>query len=659
MILQALHQLAIQENLIPGNDRDFEIKPVSWLIRVAKDGTLNFESLKEPEVLPEGSKKKPKLLARPMIVPRQGGRTCGDKAFFLVDKAEYTLGIDPDGKREPEKLKVRSSLFREQIAACAEGTGDPAVCAVHTALTRLANGESVSLPVGCAANDLLAFAYGLDEEPVHEREAVRSYWKRIQELGSGPESGNPTICLVTGRAARAGSGIPLVKNLPGGSSSGVALVSFNSTAFESYGWQGSANAPVSEEAGILAMTALNRLLHPRPPDPRDPSRELSRRNLRLSADTAVCYWSRDNGVANMLGPLLAVDQTSVESSPETVGKLYESVWRGRPFTVENPEAFYTLVISGAQGRATVRDWIETTTQQMIGALAQYFGDLRIVRCCPPSKKLGRHPPSFPLRLLLEAIADPCEKRGEGVPAALAAEMLGAAIDGKRGFPRAVFERAIARYRVEVGDEREGGNDGWKAKNWNDARAAIIRAYLNRSSRSKYSGNSSNLSKELQENMDPNNKQEGFILGQLMAVLEKLQQEAQGDINSTIVDRYFKGASASPSSVFVNLLKGARSHVRKAKTDGAGGKVFQLERLIDQLCDQFVDREVGGRPVLDRPGHNGFPKTLSAEQQGQFVLGYHQMRKWLWLPKEEKATWLAEYPDAPRAYHPIEKASVIE
>jgi len=38
MILQALRQLALAENLV--EDPDFEYKPVSWRINLATDGTL-------------------------------------------------------------------------------------------------------------------------------------------------------------------------------------------------------------------------------------------------------------------------------------------------------------------------------------------------------------------------------------------------------------------------------------------------------------------------------------------------------------------------------------------------------------------------------------------------------------------------------------------
>ncbi len=139
-------------------------------------------------------------------------------------------------------------------------------------------------------------------------------------------------------------------------------------------------------------------------------------------------------------------------------------------------------------------------------------------------------------------------------------------------------------------------------------------------------------------MDPNISSDGYTLGRLMAVLERLQTEALGDPNASVVDRFFSGASASPKSVFTRLLKNARHHARKGKDDAQrGAMVFMLERLVDELSDRFD------------PKNNGFPAHLDIEQQGLFVLGYHQMRKWLWMNKEERISWEKEYAHVPRAY----------
>ena len=50
MILKALYDLAQREELVP--DSDFEIKPISWVIRLGDNGRfLNIEPLKQAEKL--------------------------------------------------------------------------------------------------------------------------------------------------------------------------------------------------------------------------------------------------------------------------------------------------------------------------------------------------------------------------------------------------------------------------------------------------------------------------------------------------------------------------------------------------------------------------------------------------------------------------------
>lgn len=66
-------------------------------------------------------------------------------------------------------------------------------------------------------------------------------------------------------------------------------------------------------------------------------------------------------------------------------------------------------------------------------------------------------------------------------------------------------------------------------------------------------------------------------------------------------------------------------------------VYLLERIIDELAGRFDARS------------SGFPAHLDLEQQGLFVLGYHQMRKWLWMNKEERTEWDKDHPNAPPAF----------
>ncbi len=121
----------------------------------------------------------------------------------------------------------------------------------------------------------------------------------------------------------------------------------------------------------------------------------------------------------------------------------------------------------------------------------------------------------------------------------------------------------------------------------------------------------------------------------------------GYVNASVLARYFSAASATPRTVFVRLLKNAPHHVRRAR-DGEDKRdramVFRCARLIDELACRF-DVDAKRYP----PHSSGLPAHLDLEQQGLFVLGYHQMRHWLWMTKEERAQWEAEYPDAPRAF----------
>jgi len=618
MILQALYQLAQREKLMASPD--FEPKPVAWIIRIDPHGKfLGFEGTHYTP--PATGKKKPKSVPRRFLVPREGGRTSGDRAFFLYDKAEYALGIDPNGDSSKEKLATRFALFRGRVKDCLTRTGDQGIEALHQFLEQLANGEqSVTLPEGCVSNDLFAFVYAPDKDVlITEREKVRDEWRR-QRSAVADDSGNNPVCLVSGERSSPAKLVPGIKRVPGGSTSGVALISFNTNAFESYGWDGNENAPISRDAAEACSTALNRLLDPAYPDPKQPGQALPKRNLLLSSDTVVCYWSAekdDAGFSSAFGGLFSANE-------EEVGELYRSIWRGRPPEMDDPSAFYALTLTGTQGRAVVRDWFASTVSEVARNLARHFQDFLIVRNAPPPKGQSL-PPHIPLGMVVESLADPTRSRKDGVPAPLAAALVHSAYGGLP-YPLAGLQRAIQRYRMELGNEYDESG-GWMTKHWNDARAAIIKAVLTR-----------NYRMEVLPDMDPNNLNHGYVLGKLMAVLERIQSEALGNPNASVIDRFFSGASACPKAVFVRLLKSARHHVRKVQDDkGKGGFVFLLDRLVDELANCFD------------PKHNGFPSSLTLEQQGLFVLGYHQMRKWLWMKRDEREEWEASHADSPRAY----------
>ena len=108
----------------------------------------------------------------------------------------------------------------------------------------------------------------------------------------------------------------------------------------------------------------------------------------------------------------------------------------------------------------------------------------------------------------------------------------------------------------------------------------------------------------------------YVLGRLFAVLEAVQQRANPGINTTIKDRYFNSASATPASVFPLLINLAQKHL--AKLD-AGPAAYYNRRIT----------ELNAR--LDRT----LPARLTLPEQSAFQIGYYHETQKRYAKKEEQ------------------------
>mgnify|MGYP002908297296 FL=1 len=171
------------------------------------------------------------------------------------------------------------------------------------------------------------------------------------------------------------------------------------------------------------------------------------------------------------------------------------------------------------------------------------------------------------------------------------------------YPTGLYTEVLARIRAEQGGITYG-------------RAAIVKAYLiknyNMKEGEKYMG------------LNENCNEQAYVLGRLFAVLELIQKDANPGINSTIKDRYFNSACATPASVFPILIKLKNSHMKKIERGSTGLKI-QYEKTITELMGKLNMAET----------QIGFPRRLSLEEQGKFMLGYyHQVQK-RYEKKEDK------------------------
>lgn len=576
MILKALKELAEREGLIPLPH--YQRLGVHWLIRVSPNGGfLGISQTLGPEI---GTGKR---LPKSYFVPWRATRTSGDRAQFLVDKAEYVFGL---GTKSAAKLRARQELFLEKVERAADETGDEGTSAVRNFLVSLIEGKTnVNLPEEMTPDDICGFIYDPDETLlVSSRPVVVRYWSSVR--GSEPEDTvselKDVTCLACGNTR-----IPLlihhqVKKVPGPPGE-KSIVSFNKDAFKSYGLEQSENGPVCLACVDAYTTALNRLLDPGYPSP-STGEPMARRNVRLSDNTVAVFWAgSDTECVDVFEAVLG------RNEPEEVKVLYGSPWKGRQIRLDDPTMFYALTLSGAKGRATFRSYFQSTVADVVENLKRHFEDLEIVDL------YSQEPTPLPLWLLLRSIS--VQRKAENIPPHLATEAFHSALTG-RAYPWVLLEAAVRRLRAEGTTPRE--------------RMALIKAVLNR--RRRFDPMAAARYKEVTKEMDATNTNTGYRLGRLLAVLEHLQGRAIGNPGATIVDRYFGSASTTPRRVFPSLLKLAQAHAGKL-----GGALFH-QKLIGEILEPIGPSE-------------GFPATLSLENQGLFALGYYHQRAELWKKRE--------------------------
>ena len=117
-------------------------------------------------------------------------------------------------------------------------------------------------------------------------------------------------------------------------------------------------------------------------------------------------------------------------------------------------------------------------------------------------------------------------------------------------------------------------------------------------------------------LNENTNYSPYLLGRLFAVLENLQQSANPGINTTIRDRYFNSACATPAVTFPLLIKLAQAHLKKLST---GGRIY-------------FDRQIGD--IMNRIDQD-YPARLDLREQGIFQLGYYHQTQKNYTKKEDK------------------------
>lgn len=571
MILKALYDYYKRcDNLpIPG----MEEKEIGFLVVISKKGEfLRFEDCRID-----------KNHARTYLVKKHVGRSSAAVANYLYDNSAYVLGVS-DKNNGKEQLYF--DTFKKSI-------------------------ESI-LDVFPENEDLLALSefYQQDRETIVDVIADDPLWEDVKKNLSKKYSTfsfriegdtkilaekkellqldahegkirQESICLVTGN-----HGLPVettTATMIPGSQATAKLVAFQvNSGYDSYGKKKCENAPISEDAEFAYTTALNAMLQ-----------SGSRNKFAVGSRTFVFWASSQSEAAEQaeesLFDLLGYadgKHDDPNAKIEQVRKVFASINSGVLNTTLD-DRFYILGLAPNAARIAVVYWSESSLKDFASKILRHFCDMEIVDTRKERK------PYMGIKDMLSAVTLG-GKQSEATPNL--PETIVQSIFQGTPYPYTLFSACIRRIRAESSDNEAN----------RIARIAILKAYLNRIN---------DNDKKIEIMLDSTNTNPGYLCGRLFAVLDRIQEDANGI--SSIRERYMNAASATPSTVFATILNLSSHHLEKLSK---GGKKVFYEKLKQE--------------IIDKISADGFPVHLDLQDQGRFFIGYYHQKQGFFTKKEE-------------------------
>ena len=324
---------------------------ISYGISLDEEGNVD-EIIHLKTNAPKGNKEIPSLISLPMPVKR----SVGVASNFLYDNVTYVFGYDNSNK--PDRAKQCFDCFRNVGNKVLENTDDEFSTVIKKFLQKdyseFENLSDLLTNLNCTettVDDILNKGANLLLMPLGkfptDSKAICESWNSYYEHSDAPKG----VCLVTGKDDHIAKLHPVIKNIRGAQAAGASLVSFNATAFNSYGKENGYNAPVSEYAAFAYASALNKLV--------------SDNDHRVFAgDTTVICWTEDGESAYQdvfAGIFNSDDEVKQKDLHDTILSIVngnEVKWEGIPLNPSNN--FYILGISPNSARLSVRFFIQNT-----------------------------------------------------------------------------------------------------------------------------------------------------------------------------------------------------------------------------------------------------------------------------------------------------------
>ncbi len=602
MILESLNQLYERLAKDPSYGLPtpgYSVQDITFEVVLLADGSLHAiqdaRLDKRPRSLKVPGEGKPPGKVTSASAPKKAGLFWNDVSFMLgIELTDTPAANDLKFSAFRENhLKVRDEIDTEEFEA---------ICCFLCAWNPSSEMHRAADLKGYAKTGYGVFRVLSRKEPrlVHEIEKVVTWLNRDSEpktIGASNQQ-----CLVTGNFFSSDNIARIHQpKIKGVGQNRTLLVSFNDSAYESYGKDQSFNSPVSEQATFQYCNALNALL----------SGPQSRRHRVTIGDATTVFWTERETVAESLfAKFLGGDteeKKSTSDDPVMHSRLeafLNTLRKGGgtlPDELGDPDTkFYILGLSGNVTRLSVRFWHVGTIAQMIARLRSHFDTLRIVHQYETDSDF---PPTF--RLLDQTAPYRNGKVDrDSIPPLLGGQLMQSILQGTP-YPLALYNCVLNRLRVLETDQH-----GKSRERVSHLKASILKAVLTR-----------NYHHTIPMSLDTTRTEPAYLLGRLFAALEKTQEEAIPGINATIRDRFYGSASATPGAVFPRLLRTYQHNLSKLE----GGQKVNRDRLVQAIHGALAS----------------FPTHLGLEDQGLFAIGYYHQRQDFFTKKEKPETTTVE------------------
>ncbi len=581
MILQSLANYYIRKSRRPRSGENvapygMEYKEIKYLIEITSDG--DFVNLTDMRA--DG--KRGIMTLVPKSVGRSGSASW-QTANLLWDHYGYVLGQPQAGKENPNAEKQLGSFIAKIESLPEELKREEDIAAVikfyekgeHLKVLEHPSWPDCSKIAGCSITFRLRDkSRAVTENPkLIERAALAAEAKAEEGVVVGR-------CLVTGEIGE----IARTHAKIGVGASQANLVGFQkNSGYDSYGKEQGYNAPVSKKAEFCYTTALNMLLK-------------SNENRVVLGGATLLFWAEPNIISeeeaadaeSAVKALIYGSRSGREKKADfgvaNAKNIFEAIFTGRVPT-STSDKFCVLGIAPNKARLSVVFWKRGTIKEIAANVGRYFSDAELLN--------GDETIQPSIYDILRA--SEFQGKMENVPSNMIPAMVYSIFNGTL-FPSSVFGHVMERIRAE--------------RNPSGVRAAFVKAYLNRKYRNTKGA-------EIKVSLDKNNMDTSYRLGRLLAVLQKLQEEANPGLNTTLMDRFYSSMSSTPASVLPTLLRLKNHHLSKIHT----GRKIIFEQLLTEI---FSGIDAGG-----------LPKHMSLEQQGNFAIGYYHQREDLFKSKENK------------------------